>query len=114
MDANSQQPGRRRRTSRCDVREPRLPSSDEYEQLRATLEDEPMLHLFVTLAWETGARSGELLQLEWPDVDFERHLITLVNDPARGRQTKVRYTHLVPEHLRAVVEHTPGPRMATR
>ena len=81
---------------RCDVREPRIPSTDEYEHLRATLKDEPMLHLFVTLAWETGARSGELLQLEWSDLDFERHLLTLVNDPARGRQTKGRRSRTIP------------------
>lgn len=81
---------------RYDVREPRLPSTDEYEQLRATLKDEAMLHLFVTLAWETGARSGELLQLEWSDLDFERHLLTLVNDPARGRQTKGRRSRTIP------------------
>ena len=55
-----------------------------------------MLRLFVTLAWETGARSGELLQLEWSDVDFERKLVTLVNDPARGRQTKGRRARTVP------------------
>src|SRR5439155_24506863 len=61
---------------RCEMREPRLPTIDEYNQLRLALQGEPMLRLFVTLAWETGARSGELLQLEWSDVVFDRQLVT--------------------------------------
>lgn len=87
---------------RCDAHEPRLPTIDEYERLRTTLQDEPMLHLFVTLAWETRARSGELLQLEWSDVEFDRQLITLVNDPARGRQTKGRRSRSIPLSKEAV------------
>jgi len=67
-----------------------------------------MLYLFVTLAWETGARSGELLQLEWSDIEFERHLVSLVNDPARGRQTKGRRSRTIPlskEALEALRDH---------
>ena len=53
---------------------------------RAATSSNPMLQLFVKLGWETGARSGELLQLEWSDVDFGRALLTFANDPSRGRQ----------------------------
>ena len=81
---------------RHDPREPRLLTNAEYSRLRAACADHDMLRLFVTLAWETGARSGELLQLEWGDVDFERRLITFRNDPGRGRQTKGRRSRTVP------------------
>ncbi len=67
-----------------------------------------MLRLFVALAWETGARSGELLQLEWGDVDFERRLVTFRNDPTRGRQTKGRRSRTVPlsaPALNAIRDH---------
>ena len=73
-----------------------------------------MLRLFVTLAWETGARSGELLQLEWSDVDFERRLITFLNDPTRGRETKGRRSRTVPlsdEALAAIRGHAARYRL---
>ena len=77
-------------------------SVEEYQRLRSALCDEPMLLLFVTLAWETGARSGELLQLEWSDVDFERHSVTFANDPVRGRHTKGRRSRSLPLSEEAV------------
>ena len=81
---------------RCDIREPRLPTIDEYNKLCEALNDESMLHLFVILAWETGARSGELLQLEWSDVALERRLVTFANDPTRGRYTKGHRSRTIP------------------
>lgn len=93
---------------RHDPREPVLLSAGEYAALLAACANDPMLLLFVTLAWETGARSGELLQLEWGDVDFEQHLAKFANDPARGRQTKGRRSRTVPlsdAALEALREH---------
>jgi integrase len=101
-------------TLRHDPREPVLLSEAEYERLRAACATEPMLRLFVTLAWETGARSGELLQMEWRDVDFERALCTFANDPANGRQTKGRRSRSVPlsgEALRSLREHAAAFRL---
>lgn len=44
----------------------------------AALEDEPIEDkLFFTLALFTGYRRGELLGLEWPDIDFDRGVITV-------------------------------------
>jgi integrase len=80
---------------REEPREPRLLTRTEYEALRASCVDNRMLHLFVTLAWETGARSGELLQLEWPDVNLAQQHVTFANDPRRGRQTKGRRSRTV-------------------
>jgi integrase len=93
---------------REEPREPYLLTDEEYQSLLAETADHPMLKLFVTLAWETGARSGELLQLEWGDVDFERRLVSFTNDPARGRQTKGRRSRTVPlsdAALNALREH---------
>ena len=73
-----------------------------------------MLLLFVTLAWETGARSGELLQLEWSDVEFERGLVTFANDPKRERRTKGRRSRTVPlsrEALDALRMHAANFRL---
>jgi integrase len=81
---------------REEPREPRLLTEAEYARLREACDDHPMLRLFVTLAWETGARRGELTQLEWSDVDFERGFLTFRNDPTLGRQTKGRRSRTVP------------------
>jgi integrase len=35
------------------------------------------LYMIVVLALSTGARRGELMGLKWPDIDFERKVITL-------------------------------------
>ena len=96
-----------------ELREPQAPTLDEYKRLRNECHD-PMLHLFVTLAWELGARTGELLQLEWADVDFERKLVTFRNDPTRGRQTKGRRSRTVPVSelaSRALREHAASFRL---
>jgi integrase len=87
---------------RHDPREPVLLSEGEYDALRAACAHNPMLGLFVTLAWETAARSGEVLQLEWRDVDFDGARLTFANDAKRGRQTKGRRSRTVPLSARAV------------
>src|SRR6266480_1744969 len=100
---------------REEPREPRLLSDPEYAALIAASADHPMLRLFVTLAWETGARSGELLQLEWADVDFEHLFVTFANDPTRGRQTKGRRSRtlpLSPEGMTALRDHAAAFRLS--
>jgi len=95
-------------TLREEPREPRLLTNDEYRSLANACAEHAMLNLFVTLAWETGARSGELLQLEWADVDFQRKLVNFANDPLRGRQTKGRRSRTVPlsdAALQALKQH---------
>ena len=79
-----------------DARQPVLLSESEYEALRAACAGQPMLSLFVVLAWETGARRGELLQLRWECVDLTSGNLTFANDPVRGIQTKTRRTRTVP------------------
>lgn len=99
---------------REEAREPRLLSDDEYRQLHRACAGQATLVLFVTLAWETGGRSGELLQLEWDDIDFERALVTFRNDPRTGRQTKGRRSRTVPlseNAVRALREHAAAFRL---
>lgn len=81
---------------REEPREPRILHDAEYGHLLAACSHHAMLRLFVTLAWETGARRGELMQLDWTALDFERRLVTFANDPARGKQTKGRRSRTVP------------------
>jgi integrase len=88
---------------REEPREPRLLTDGDYARLRDASRPHPMLDCFISLAWETGARSGELLQLEWPDVDFERALVTFANDPLRERRTKGRKSRTIPLSRAAVV-----------
>jgi integrase len=100
---------------REEPREPVLLTEKQYADLRTASADHPMLSLFLALAWETGGRSGELLQLEWADVDFERHLVTFRNDPTCGRQTKGRRSRTVPlsdEAVRALRDHAAQFRLS--
>jgi integrase len=93
---------------REEPREPVMLDDAQYANLRTACADHAMLALFVTLAWETGARSGELLQLEWGDMDFERRLLNFRNDPSTGRHTKGRRSRTVPLSdgaVRALREH---------
>lgn len=83
-------------TLREEPREPHLPSDAEYSALLAASAEHAMLRLFITLAWETGARSGELLQLEWCDIDFDRRFVSFANDAQRGRRTKGRRSRTLP------------------
>ena len=49
--------------------------------------DEPHLHSFVVAALMTGARSGELIALDWPDIDFARGVARLENTKNGERRT---------------------------
>jgi integrase len=100
---------------REEPRDPVMLTLPQYNALRASAERNRQLRLFVTLAWETGARRGELLQLEWADIDLERRSVTFANDPARGRNTKGRRSRTVPvSHaaVQALREHAAHYRLA--
>lgn len=57
----------------------RFLSDDERERLLAACRSsyEPRLYPLVLLAVSTGARSGELRALRWPDIDFDRGVAVL-------------------------------------
>ena len=65
----------------------RILSQEEWERLKAAAA--PHLLRFLIIARDLGPRKGELLKLEWPDVDLRRREITL-------RQTKNGETRVVP------------------
>jgi integrase len=65
----------------------RIASAEEWEKLKATAA--PHLLRFLTVAYAVGPRRGELLKLEWQDVDMRRKEFTL-------RKTKNGETRVVP------------------
>ena len=65
----------------------RIATSEEWERLQAVAA--PHLKRFLTIAYVVGPRRGELLKLEWPDVDMKSKEFTL-------RHTKNGETRTVP------------------
>ena len=65
----------------------RIASPEEWAKITATAA--PHLLRFLTVAYAVGPRKGELLKLEWPDVDMRRKELTL-------RKTKNGETRVVP------------------
>jgi integrase len=65
----------------------RIASTEEWAKLTGTAA--PHLLRFLTIAYAVGPRKGELLKLEWPDVDMRRKEFTL-------RKTKNGETRVVP------------------
>ncbi len=65
----------------------RIASAEEWVRLQVMAA--PHLLRFLTVAYAVGPRKGELLKLEWPDVDMRRKEFTL-------RKTKNGETRIVP------------------
>jgi len=65
----------------------RIATPEEWERLKATLA--PHLRMLLTVAYDVGPRKGELLNLEWSDVDLRRREFTL-------RHTKNGEVRIVP------------------
>jgi integrase len=55
---------------------PRFLSKEEIDRL-LQVEDEPGIHAAITTAIYAGLRRGELVNLQWQDIDFEKGLIYL-------------------------------------
>lgn len=70
---------------------------DEAGRFLSALEqtEQPWRDLFGLALW-TGARKGNLLSARWSDVDLERRLWIIADDPAAGVQTKTRRTYTIP------------------
>lgn len=60
---------------------PFIPTESELDQLIACAG--PKLQPYLQTVKETFARAGEIAALKWPDVDLERHIIT-INDPKKN------------------------------
>lgn len=57
--------------------------------------EQPWRDIFGLALW-TGARKGNLLSARWADIDLERRLWIIPDDPAGGVQTKTRRTYTIP------------------
>jgi integrase len=82
---------------REDNQRERYLSDDEEKRLLKACEGR-LQHLteIIMLALQTGMRRGELLQLRWSQVDFQRGLIHVVNDDSQGTKTKNGRSRSVP------------------
>ena len=85
----------------------RIATAEEWEQLKATLA--PHLRRFLTVAYDVGPRRGELLNLEWSDVDMRRKECTL----RRTKNGEVRVVPMTPAVYQAFSELWPERRLDT-
>ncbi|WP_158307218.1 tyrosine-type recombinase/integrase [Simkania negevensis] len=71
----------------------RFLSMEECQRLIAACKESknPYLYSVVVIALSTGMRKGEILNLRWQDIDFEKRLITL----EETKNGKVRYVPIV-------------------
>ncbi len=76
MEIVSDNPCRKVYVPKGGKKEKEIYSIEEIEQLFRLLEDAPLKYrTFFTLAVYTGFRRGELMGLEWKDIDFEYNII---------------------------------------
>jgi integrase len=85
-------------------------SDDECERLQ-TDRAEPMWNLMVLVALRTGLRLGELLGLQWVDVDLSAPCLTVQHSLVRGvlgtpKNHKIRTVPLAPDVVRAMSSRT--------
>lgn len=71
-------PAARVRPPRCEHKEAEYLDEVQAAHLLELLEAEPVQYkAAVTLLLYSGMRRGELLGLEWPDIDFENHVVSI-------------------------------------
>ena len=68
-------------------------TQDEEQRLFQAMEDNEQLKDIVTVALHTGMRRGEIFNLKWFDLDFDRGLIQV-------RKTKTKLNRVVPMNAR--------------
>ena len=85
-------------------------TSEEFEKLVASSAEEPDWHAAVLVAGAAGLRLGEVLALEWGDIDFRNGILTVMrNDwrgsvgaPKSGRDRKIPLTARAAGALKAI------------
>lgn len=76
MDMLTDNPCRRVTVPKGEAEEKDIYTREEADEIVRLLADEPTKYrVFIVLALCTGFRRGELLGLEWKDIDWENHLI---------------------------------------
>ena len=95
---------------------------DDHKRLvDAAAELDERIHLLVLLGCDAGLRCGEIVALEWNDIDFKRNAITVsrsewrgnVTVPKGGRSRRVPMTKLLAQVLQKL-RHLRGPRVLWR
>jgi integrase len=76
----------------------RIATAEEWERLKAVLA--PHVRRLLTVAYDVGPRRGELLNLEWSDVDMRRKEFTL----RRTKNGEVRVVPMTPAVYHVVSE----------
>lgn len=66
---------------------PRYLTQVECKRLLSVTKDNPHLHAFITLALNTGCRTGELLTLTWDNVHLNRSYLTIRNTLSKNGRT---------------------------
>ncbi|HYR19588.1 MAG TPA: site-specific integrase, partial [Myxococcales bacterium] len=95
--------------------------SDLERLVEAAGKVDPLAHLAVLLGADAGLRMGEMIALEWSDMDFRRNLLTgarndwrgKVGLPKGGKSRKVPMTRRLAAALSAA-RHLRGPRVLYR
>jgi len=79
-------------------------TEEELRRLLKAIEEDPHPYAgkLLLLALYTGLRRGEIVKLEWPDIDFERNLIK-IRDPKGGQDSTIPLN----DSARAVLESVP-------
>ena len=67
----------------------RVLSQEEWERLKVVL-PKYLLNI-VLVAMHTGLRKGNVLNLKWEQIDFERNIITISADENKGKKTIVKH-----------------------
>lgn len=57
---------------------------DDFERLVDVARTEALALLVVLLGGEAGLRCGEMMALEWPDIDFAKRQLTIARSEWRG------------------------------
>jgi integrase len=91
---------------------------EEFERLVEVVRSEALAHPVVLLGGEAGLRCGEMMALDWTDIDFAKRQLTvarsewkgLVTLPKGGRLRYVPITRRLTETLREA-RHLRGPRV---
>ena len=87
-------------------------TADELAQLLAACEPWPKLHALITVGASAGARAGELLALEWSDVNLKDHYALLRNTKT-GTDRRMPLTEQSAEAIRSMRQFRvlPDPRV---
>jgi integrase len=91
---------------------------DEYERLVTAAHNEPLAQLVVLLGGEAGLRCGEIMALEWTDVDLTKRQLCVERSDWKGHVTvpkggRLRYVPLTDRLVRALraARHLRGRRV---